>query len=46
MDGWAAWERYTISWIATELGVRDWHVQATLARSGVRLAPRPQRLAR
>jgi len=31
--------------IAIELGVRDWQVQATLARSGVRLAPRPQRLA-
>jgi hypothetical protein len=45
MDRWAAWERHTISWIATKLGVRDWQVQATLARSGVRLAPRPQRLA-
>jgi hypothetical protein len=31
--------------IATELGVRDWQVQAALARQGVRLAPRPQRLA-
>jgi hypothetical protein len=31
--------------IATELGVGDRQVQAALARSGVRLAPRPQRLA-
>jgi hypothetical protein len=31
--------------IAAELGVRDWQVQAALARSGVRLAPLPQRLA-
>jgi hypothetical protein len=31
--------------IATELEVGDWQVQAALARSGVRLAPRPQRLA-
>jgi hypothetical protein len=31
--------------IAEELGVRDWQVQAALARSGVRLAARPQRLA-
>src|SRR6266540_3524774 len=31
--------------IAAELGVREWQVQAALARSGVRLAPRPQRLA-
>jgi hypothetical protein len=31
--------------IATELGVGDWQVQAALTRSGVRLAPRPQRLA-
>jgi hypothetical protein len=31
--------------IATELGVCDWQVQAALARQGVRLAPRPQRLA-
>jgi hypothetical protein len=30
--------------IATELGVRDWQVQAALTRLGVRLAPRPQRL--
>ncbi len=36
---------YSIPRIATELGVRDWQVQAALARSGVRLAPRPQRLA-
>jgi hypothetical protein len=31
--------------IAAELGVRDWQVQAALARLAVRLAPRPQRLA-
>ncbi len=31
--------------IAAELGVRDWQVQAALARLGVRLAPRSQRLA-
>jgi hypothetical protein len=31
--------------IATELGVGDWQVQAALARLGVRLAPRRQRLA-
>jgi AraC-like DNA-binding protein len=31
--------------IATELGVRDWQVQAALARLAVPLAPRPQRLA-
>jgi hypothetical protein len=31
--------------IATELEVGNWQVQAALARSGVRLAPRPQRLA-
>jgi hypothetical protein len=31
--------------IAAELGVRDWQVQAALGRSGVRLAPRLQRLA-
>jgi hypothetical protein len=31
--------------IATELGVGDWQVQAALARSRVRLAPRQQRLA-
>jgi AraC-like DNA-binding protein len=35
----------SVPWIATELGVRDWQVQAALARSGVRLASRPQRLA-
>jgi hypothetical protein len=43
MDRWAAWERHTISWIATKLGVRDWQVQATLARSGVRLAAQRRR---
>jgi hypothetical protein len=31
--------------IASELEVGDWKVEAPLARSGVRLAPRPQRLA-
>jgi AraC-like DNA-binding protein len=31
--------------IAAELGVGDWQVQAALARQGVRLAPRSQRLA-
>jgi hypothetical protein len=31
--------------IASELGVRDWQVQAALARLAVPLAPRPQRLA-
>jgi hypothetical protein len=31
--------------IAAELGVRDWQVQAALARLPVRLASRPQRLA-
>jgi hypothetical protein len=31
--------------IAVELGVRDWQVQAALARFGVSLAPLPQRLA-
>jgi hypothetical protein len=31
--------------IAAELGVGDWQVQAALARSGVRLASRSQRLA-
>ena len=36
---------HSIPQIATELGVSDWQVQAALARSGVRLAPRPQRLA-
>jgi hypothetical protein len=36
---------HSVPRIATELGVRDWQVQAALARSGVRLAPRPQRLA-
>ncbi len=36
---------FSIPRIATELGVGNWQVQAALARSGVRLAPRPQRLA-
>jgi hypothetical protein len=36
---------HSIPGIATELGVGDWQVQAALARSGVRLAPRSQRLA-
>jgi hypothetical protein len=36
---------HSIPRIATELGVRDWQAQAALARSGVRLAPRRQRLA-
>jgi hypothetical protein len=36
---------HSIPQIAAELGARDWQVQAALARSGVRLAPRPQRLA-
>jgi hypothetical protein len=36
---------YSVPRIAAELGVRDWQVQAALTRSGVRLAPRPQRLA-
>jgi hypothetical protein len=36
---------HSIPRIATELGVGDWQVQAALARSGVRLAPRRQRLA-
>jgi hypothetical protein len=36
---------HSIPRIATELGVGDWQVQAALARSGVRLASRPQRLA-
>jgi len=31
--------------IASELGVRDWQVQAALGRLAVRLAARPQRLA-
>jgi hypothetical protein len=37
---------HSLPWIAAELGVRDWQVQAALMRLGVRLAPRPQRLAR
>ena len=36
---------HSIPRIAAELGVRDWQVGAALARSGVRLAPRRQRLA-
>jgi hypothetical protein len=36
---------HSIPQIATELEVADWQVQAALARSGVRLAPRTQRLA-
>jgi hypothetical protein len=35
----------SVPWIATELGVRDWQVQAALTRLAVRLAPRLQRLA-
>jgi hypothetical protein len=37
---------YGLPRIATELGIGDWQVQAALARSGVRLASRPDRLAR
>jgi hypothetical protein len=36
---------HSVPQIAAELVVGDWQVQAALARSGVRLAPRPQRLA-
>jgi hypothetical protein len=36
---------HSVPRIASELGVGDWQVQAALARSGVRLASRPQRLA-
>jgi AraC-like DNA-binding protein len=36
---------YSVPQLAAELGMSDWQVQAALARSGVRLAPRPQRLA-
>jgi hypothetical protein len=36
---------HSVPRIATELGVGDWQVQAALARSGVRLASRSQRLA-
>jgi AraC-like DNA-binding protein len=36
---------HSIPRIATELGVRDWQVQAALTRLQVRLAPRSQRLA-
>src|SRR6266508_4558017 len=36
---------HSVPRIATEMGVGDWQVQAALARSRVRLAPRSQRLA-
>jgi hypothetical protein len=36
---------HSVPRIATELGVGDWQLQAALMRSGVRLAPCPQRLA-
>jgi hypothetical protein len=36
---------YSVPQLAAELGLSDWQVQAALARSGVRFAPRPQRLA-
>jgi hypothetical protein len=36
---------FSVPGIAAELGVGDWQVQTALARVGVRLAPRPQRLA-
>jgi hypothetical protein len=36
---------HSVPQLATELGLSDWQVQAALARSGVRLARRPQRLA-
>jgi hypothetical protein len=36
---------HSVPGIGAELGVGDWQVQAALARSGVRLAPRSQRLA-
>jgi AraC-like DNA-binding protein len=36
---------HSIPRIATELAVGDWQVQAALTRTGVRLAPRSQRLA-
>jgi hypothetical protein len=36
---------HSVPGIAAELGVRDWQVQAALARLGVRLAHRRQRLA-
>jgi hypothetical protein len=36
---------HSVPRIAAELGVGDWQVQAALARTGVRLARRPQRLA-
>ena len=36
---------HSVPRVAAELGVGDWQVQAALARSGVRLAARPRRLA-
>jgi hypothetical protein len=36
---------HSVPRIASELGVRDWQVEAALARLQVRLAPRSQRLA-
>lgn len=36
---------HSIPRIATELGVRDWQLQAALSRLAVPLTPRPQRLA-
>jgi len=36
---------HSVPQLAADLGLSDWQVQAALARSGVRLAPRPQRLA-
>jgi hypothetical protein len=36
---------FSVPRIASELGVRDWQVQAALSRLAVRLAARPQRLA-
>jgi Type II/IV secretion system protein len=36
---------YSVPQFAAELGLSDWQVQVVLARQGVRLAPRPQRLA-
>jgi hypothetical protein len=36
---------HSVPWIAAELGVGDWQVQVALARCGVRLAHRRQRMA-
>jgi hypothetical protein len=36
---------HSVPRIATELGVRDWQVQAALTRLQMRLAPLPERLA-